>query len=99
MKKVNELFDLILNACRSNPPDANEIAQLRDLMLQLRDTVIAPIPMLIICPSCYQRHIDEGEFATRPHRVHACQSCGLLFQPALVPTVGVRFLPDCKNNQ
>jgi hypothetical protein len=24
------------------------------------------------CPSCSKLHIDEGEFATRPHRTHRC---------------------------
>lgn len=27
---------------------------------------------------------------------HACQECGFLWAPAVVPTVGVRFLPGCK---
>lgn len=58
----------------------------------------APIPMLIWCPACVARHIDEGEFATRSHRDHACQNCGLVFRPALVPTVGVKFLPGYKND-
>lgn len=96
MKKVNELFELVLNTNGGHPIDASEIATLHDAVIEALN---APIPMIIICPSCHQRHIDEGEFATRPHRVHACQHCGVLFQVALVPTVGVRFLPGCKNNQ
>ena len=56
-----------------------------------------PIPMLLWCPACHERHVDEGEFATRPHRDHACQYCGLVWRPALVDTVGVRFLPGYKN--
>lgn len=51
------------------------------------------IPMLLWCPECGERHIDEGEFATRSHATHACQNCGMVWRPALVPTVGVRFLP------
>lgn len=57
----------------------------------------APIPLILWCPACHERHIDEGEQATTPHRTHACQSCGVLWAPAVVPTVGVRFLPGCKN--
>lgn len=59
----------------------------------------APIPMLLWCPKCGARHIDEGEFATRPHRTHTCQNptCGLNWQPALVPTTGVQFLPGCQS--
>jgi hypothetical protein len=56
-----------------------------------------PIPMILHCPSCYARHLDEGEFKTRPHKTHTCQYCGMCWQPALVPTVGVQFLPGTKN--
>ncbi len=56
-----------------------------------------PIPMILHCPECSKRHIDAGEFATRPHHTHACQHCGLVWRPAVVPTVGVRFLPGFKD--
>jgi hypothetical protein len=55
------------------------------------------IPMLLWCPSCGERHIDAGEFATREHHTHACQSCGVVWRPAIVPTVGVQFLPGFKD--
>ncbi len=32
-----------------------------------------PVPMLLFCPMCHTKHIDEGEFATRVHTTHACQ--------------------------
>lgn len=56
-----------------------------------------PIPMLLWCPECNTRHVDVGEFATKPHRTHSCQECGMVWRPALVPTVGVQFLPGYKN--
>jgi rubredoxin len=56
-----------------------------------------PIPMRLTCPECGALHIDEGEFATKPHHTHACQSCGMVWRPAVVCTVGVRFLPGFKN--
>lgn len=56
-----------------------------------------PIPMFLTCPMCSGRHIDEGEFATKPHHTHACQHCGLTWRPAIVPTVGVQYLPGFKN--
>ncbi len=56
-----------------------------------------PIPMLLWCPACGARHLDEGEFATKPHHTHACQGCGLVWRPAIVPTVGEQFLPGFKN--
>lgn len=56
-----------------------------------------PIPMLLWCPSCGARHVDAGEFATKPHHTHACQSCGMVWRPAIVPTCGVLFLPGFKD--
>jgi hypothetical protein len=58
-----------------------------------KDDLLDPIPMFLTCPLCNGRHIDEGEFATKPHHTHACQHCGLTWRPAIVPTCGVQFLP------
>lgn len=55
------------------------------------------IPMLLWCPGCGARHIDVGEFATKPHHTHACQACGMCWRPAVVNTVGVQFLPGFKD--
>lgn len=57
-----------------------------------------PIEMLLWCPQCHERHLDLGEFATKPHHTHACQRCGMVWQPAIVATVGVEFLPGFRNN-
>lgn len=85
------------------------IARLRSMLpaiivaLQTKDekpeeTKSAPIPMLLWCPMCSKRHIDEGEFATtKVHHTHSCQNCGLTWRPAIVPTVGVQFLPGFKS--
>ena len=59
--------------------------------------VSAPIPMRLPCPECHALHIDVGEFATKPHHTHACQECGAVWRPAVVCTVGVKFLPGFKN--
>ena len=56
-----------------------------------------PIPIRLQCPECHKLHIDEGEFATRLHHTHSCQYCGMTWRPAIVATVGVRFLPGFKN--
>lgn len=56
-----------------------------------------PIPMRILCPRCHKLHIDVGEFATKPHHTHACQFCGEVWRPAIIPTVGVQFLPGFKD--
>lgn len=57
-----------------------------------------PIPMRLPCPSCGELHIDEGEWAHRLHHTHACQHCGMVWRPAVVDTVGVRFLPGFVND-
>jgi hypothetical protein len=57
-----------------------------------------PIPMLLTCPSCGERHIDLGAFAECAHHTHACQHCGMCWRPAVVVTVGVQFLPGFKND-
>ncbi len=58
-----------------------------------------PISMRLPCPDCGALHIDTGRFATKPHHTHACQECGAVWRPAIVPTVGVRFLPGFKNEE
>ncbi len=60
---------------------------------------MAPIPMRLPCEKCKKLHIDEGQFATKPHHTHSCQFCGLTWRPAVVYTVGVRFLPGFKNTE
>lgn len=59
--------------------------------------VPTPIEMILTCPTCCGRHIDEGEFATKVHHTHACQHCGFVWRPAVCATVGVKFLPGFKN--
>lgn len=54
-------------------------------------------PMLLWCPECGRRHLDEGEWSTKLHHTHACQHCGHCWRPAVVNTCGVRFLPGFKN--
>jgi hypothetical protein len=61
-------------------------------------TPTTPIPMRLCCEDCGKLHIDEGEFATKPHHTHSCQYCGLTWRPAVVHTVGVQFLPGFKND-
>ena len=63
----------------------------------VEEIIAVPIPMLLTCPSCGKRHVDEGEYATKEHHTHACQHCGTVWRPAIVATVGVQFLPGFKN--
>ncbi len=58
-----------------------------------------PIPMILLCPLCCARHVDEDEWAEKPHHTHACQDCGFVWRPAVVDTVGVQFLPGFKNDE
>lgn len=52
----------------------------------------APIPIRMPCPRCGELHVDEGKWSARIHTTHECQSCGEVWRPAVVATVGVRFL-------
>jgi hypothetical protein len=67
------------------------------LLRERNSALEKPVPMILTCPACGVRHIDEGEFADKRHHTHACQSCGMCWRPAVVATVGVRFLPGFKN--
>ncbi len=62
-----------------------------------RSQEVTPLPILLWCPECGERHIDVGEFATKVHHTHACQHCGHVWRPAICATVGVQFLPGFKN--
>ena len=77
------------HACRCRKPLAKPTPA--------QPTATAPIPILLHCPECRTRHIDVGPFATKVHHTHSCQGCGLTWRPAVVPTVGVQFLPGFKN--
>lgn len=55
------------------------------------------VAIRINCPGCGELHVDEGEWVTKPHHTHACQRCGNTWRPAVVNTVGVRFLPGFRN--
>lgn len=63
----------------------------REILAQY-DREHASIPMLLFCPQCSYQHIDEGEWATKPHRTHRCLNCKNEWRPANTPTVGVRQL-------
>lgn len=65
-------------------------------LTQRLDAKEAPIPMRLVCPACKALHEDEGD---KPHHTHACQACGNVWRPAIVATVGVRFLPGFKNRE
>lgn len=57
-----------------------------------------PLELIINCPECGGRHIDEGEFADKVHHTHACQHCGFVWRPSVGPTKGVQFLKGFKND-
>lgn len=33
----------------------------------------SPLPIVIHCPDCGKQHVDEGEWATEPHKTHPLQ--------------------------
>jgi hypothetical protein len=56
----------------------------------------APIPMVLHCPRCAAQHVDAPEpergWTNPPHKSHLCHSCGCVWRPADVATVGVKSI-------
>jgi len=73
-----------------------DITAYQDLVEAAEPASPEPIPMLLRCPAqdCGSIHLDEDEWAVRPHKTHQCQICGEEWRPANVPTVGVVSLPE-----
>ena len=76
---------------------AADLESAQATIARLQAELGTPIPMRLVCEGCGELHIDEGEFATKPHHTHTCQKCGLNWRPAKVATVGVQWLPGYKN--
>lgn len=92
----NEASSVIVPGSRLPPWQRLEPEMRQAIAEAIGRALAEPVPLILYCPACGERHVDEGEQATKPHRTHACQECGVLWAPAVVPTVGVRFLPGCK---
>ena len=55
------------------------------------------IPMLLWCPACHERHIDVARVRDEAPSYACMPGLWLAWRPAIVPTVGVQFLPGFKN--
>lgn len=75
----------------------SEVFDEKGMLIARYSQALSPVPMILTCPACGERHIDKGKFETHPHHTHACQHCGMVWRPALVATVGVQFLPGFKD--
>lgn len=72
------------------------------ISLPIRERLTRPIgpgKSRFYCPACNEQHIDEGEWATRPHHTHLCLACGKTFetdtaQPWL-KLYGVKTAEEC----
>jgi hypothetical protein len=72
------------------------------LMWQTGPLVVAepasPVAGILFCPSCGKQHVDEGEWATRPHRRHLClddargAGCGARWEVVVIVTDGDELL-------
>lgn len=72
-------------------------------MERMKESLSAPIDMVLYCPACGKQHIDrpngpedgadwndpEITWTNPPHRSHLCHGCGHIWRPADVPTNGV----------
>lgn len=63
--------DCLVHATPASPAASQPVAPPAGAEVE---TVI--IPSLLFCPKCHAKHVDEGEWETRPHRTHLCLSCG-----------------------
>lgn len=48
--------------------------------------------IIVFCPKCKRQHIDVAEWARRVHKTHRCMKCAYEWQPATIPTRGVKQL-------
>lgn len=94
----HETLSIIANELGMQPDLVNNANIIVEVQCLKRD-LAKPIDMILFCPSCHERHIDEGDFATRVHKTHACQHCGFAWKPSKTPTRGVRFLERYKNEE
>lgn len=78
IEKVRELTTMLSNDRQRHQ---QELAKFKD----------AGIPTLLFCPFCGTQHIDEGEWATKPHRTHECQTCKKTWRPYEVATYGMPY--------
>src|SRR5207302_2548314 len=96
-KLAESIVSTVMLKCGVRVLNGEEVSEYAELVdAELAKGLV--IPMLLWCPECGARHVDEGEFATKKHHTHACQSCGHCWRPAIVATCGVRFLPGSKND-
>lgn len=82
----------------STDPIVDAAAELRATLVKLTGSEAPLLELLIHCPRCLKQHIDDGEFAVKPHKMHACQFCGLGFAVSKEPSVGVQFFSGWKNS-
>jgi hypothetical protein len=73
--------------------------QIEELVTEVEGAILQvgkPIDMLLFCPRCDIKHIDQPEpakgWTNPPHRTHKCQRCGWEWRPADVATNGVAAL-------
>lgn len=64
--------------------------QIMPIALTLFGAVLVIVDVVIHCPQCGAQHIDDGEWAARPHRSHLCSNCGHIWRVSDVFTRGVR---------
>lgn len=88
MNALHRLLTLVEGLNPTGEIGDGMVAELHDLAGRVR---AEPIPMILHCPVCGSQHIDEStaERDNPPHRSHLCGTCGNIWRPADVPTVGV----------
>jgi hypothetical protein len=94
MDAIRQYFDQGIATYERDPP-ANDYQRghLDALKTARAELAAVAIPMLLFCPRCGAQHVDAPDKAkgweNPPHRSHLCDSCGIIWRPADVPTTGV----------
>lgn len=68
-------------------------SRLHECRIEPHPTPNAAVPMLLWCPRCERKHIDEHMWETRSHKTHLCRWCKHEWRPFEYATVGVERLP------
>ena len=77
IKELNDYIKQYKNSVVPLPQPINNLIKAVDILTSFMNREQPNVIfMLLWCPECGERHIDEGEFETKEHHTHACQYCG-----------------------
>jgi hypothetical protein len=88
--RLREALEIASRWVGDSAPD--DVAIIRAALAEQPSPPPVPIERLE-CPKCQLWHVDEGEWATKPHKTHRCAGCGHEWRPFDYASVGVAEQP------